>query len=73
MTIPIGRTSRQLGTIARWMLAVLVVAAMLAWWTPSLHRWGALSMGMLATLLLFVTWRIVAGARKVRQVDAPSA
>ena len=56
-----GTTARQLGSLARWMLACLVVVAMMAWPRPSMISWGALVTGMMATLLLWLMWRIVAG------------
>ncbi len=65
MSIPIGTTARQLSSLARWMLGCLVVIAMLAWPGPSLAGWGALTAGLLATLLLWLMWRTTAGDRTV--------
>lgn len=65
MGIPVGTTTRQLDSLARWMLAGLVVVAMLAWPRPSLIGWGALTIGLLTTLLLWLMSRTVAGDRTV--------
>jgi len=47
------------------MLGCLVVVAVLAWPAPSLSGWGALTIGLLVTLLLWLAWRTVAGERTV--------
>ncbi len=65
MAIPVGTTARQLETTARWMWAVVVVVAMLAWWMPSFLGWGALTVGLLAVLTLWVMQRIVSRDRWV--------
>ena len=42
-----------------------MVVAVLAWPAPSLGGWGALTIGLLVTLLLWLAWRTVAGQRTV--------
>jgi hypothetical protein len=59
--IPVGTTGRQLDTLARWLLAGLVVVAMGLWARPTLAGWGALTMGLLATLLLYLLSRTLLG------------
>ena len=63
MAIPSGTTARQLQAIARWMLACVVVVAVGLWPTPSLAGWGAVTVALLATLVLWLLQRIVCGER----------
>ncbi len=65
MAKPIGTTARQLASLARWSLAVLVIVSMFAWWWPSLRAWGSLSAGMGVVLLLWAMWKTVTGSRRI--------
>lgn len=65
MAKPIGTTARQLASLARWSLAVLVIVSMFAWWWPSLRAWGSLSAGMGVVLLLWTMWKTVTGSRRI--------
>ena len=65
MAIPVGTTARQLGAVARWMLAGLLIAGMLTWWWPGFRSWGALSAGVVVVLALWLTWRTAAADRTV--------
>ena len=65
MAIPLGTTARQLEAIARWMLACVVVLAVGFWPTPSLAGWGAVTVAMLATLVLWLMHRILVGDGRV--------
>lgn len=65
MAKPIGTTARQLASLARWSLAVLVIVSMFAWWWPSLRAWGALLAGMGVVLLLWAMWKTVTGSRRI--------
>ncbi len=53
MALPVGTTSRQLETTARWALAGLIVLGMLTWWWPGYHAWGGLCFGL---LLVWTLW-----------------
>ncbi|HDZ21331.1 hypothetical protein LCGC14_0181060 [marine sediment metagenome] len=65
MAIPLGTTSRQLATTARWMLASVVTIAMLALWWPNFIGWGAAILGVTTTLTLWLMHRIVSGDRQI--------
>ncbi|HUT60216.1 MAG TPA: hypothetical protein VNA25_20410 [Phycisphaerae bacterium] len=65
MAIPLGTTSRQLSTIARWTLAAAVIAGMLSWWWPTATGWGALAGCMLVVFVLWLAWKTTAGDRTV--------
>ena len=65
MAIPVGTTARQLASIARWMLAGVVVFGMLMWWWPGFRAWGAMTSGLLVIWMLWLLWRIVADERTV--------
>lgn len=65
MAKPIGTTARQLASLARWSLAVLVIVSMFVWWWPSLRAWGSLSAGMGVVLLLWAMWKTVTGSRRI--------
>ncbi len=61
VAIPVGTTARQLGAMARWMLACVIVLGMLTWWWPGLRGWAGLIAGLNAVLVLWALWRLVAG------------
>ncbi len=63
--IPTGTTGRQLDALARWMLASLVVTAMLLWTRPTFAGWGALMMGLVATLVIYLMSRTVLADRRI--------
>jgi len=65
MAIPVGTTARQVASIARWMLAGVVVFGMLMWWWPGFRAWGAMASGLLVIWMLWLFWRIVAADRTV--------
>jgi hypothetical protein len=65
MALPIGTTARQLRTLARWLLAGLVLLGVSTWWWPGYRAWGALSAGLVLVLTLWLLWRIVAADRTV--------
>ncbi len=65
MAIPIGTTSRQLQSLARWSLMVVFVLGMFAWTAPSYYAWGSLVGGLLAVLAIWILARTVAGDRTV--------
>jgi hypothetical protein len=55
--IPQGTTSRQLAAIARWTLAIVLIAGSLSWWWPSARSWGATAGGLLVVFVLWVVWK----------------
>jgi len=65
MAIPIGTTARHLESIARWVLAAVVVVGMLSWWLPGYRIWGAMSAGLLTVWVLWLLWRTVLDDRTV--------
>jgi hypothetical protein len=65
MAIPAGTTSRQLNAVARWALAALIVAVMLACWRPGYRPWGAVAAGILLLFILHLARRAHAGDRTV--------
>lgn len=65
MAIRLGRTSRQMQAILRWLLAGVYVVGMLCWWWPSYRAWGAWMTAMLALWALWVLWQTHTGDRTV--------
>ena len=65
MAIPIGTTSRQLGALVRWMYLAVILLGLLTWWWPDYGAWGALTVGLLITLLLWLCWQTVSVNRTV--------
>ena len=65
MAIPTGTTARQLGAIARWTLAGVVIAGMLAWWWPGYRAWGATAAALAVVLTLWLLWRTVDADRSL--------
>lgn len=65
MAIPVGTTSRQVGTIALWMFIGVVVVGTLTWWWPGYHAWGALGAALLAVWTVWLIWQMVSGRRTV--------
>lgn len=65
MAIPVGTTSRQLRTVARWMLAALLAFGMLLWWWPGFRAWGAAAIGLMVVWGVWLLWRTVDGDRSV--------
>jgi hypothetical protein len=65
MAIPTGTTARQIGAIARWTLAGVVIAGMLAWWWPGYRAWGATAAALAVVLTLWLLWRIVLADRSL--------
>lgn len=63
MAIVIGTTSRQLEWMARWTWAGVVLLGMLTWWWPGYRAWGAMSIGLLGVLAIWLFWKMVAGER----------
>jgi hypothetical protein len=61
MAIPIGTTSRQLATWARWLLVGLLVVASMAWWWPGFMNWGAMIGGLLAVWVLWMLREVAHG------------
>ncbi len=65
MAIPIGTTSRQLRSVARWSLMVVFALGMFAWSRPGYYAWGCLAGGLWAVLAIWMLARTVAGDRTV--------
>jgi len=65
MAIPIGATAGQFSSIARWTFACLVVLAVFAWASPSTAGWGAVLIGLLVTLLIWLMCQTTEGRRTV--------
>ena len=65
MAIPIGTTARNLETLARWMLAGVVIVGMLCWSMPGFKIWGALAIGLLMVWVLWLLWRTVQADRTI--------
>jgi len=65
MAVLIGTTSRQVLTVARWMLAGLVVILALTGWWPTWRAWGALAAGLLAVWALWLIGRASAADRGI--------
>ncbi len=65
MAIPVGTTSRQLRTVARWMLAALLAFGMLLWWWPGFRAWGAAAAGLMVLWGIWLLWRTVDVDRSV--------
>ena len=59
MAIPLNTTARQMETQARWLLASVVVIAMVLWLPPALSGWGAMFLGLIMVLLVWVMVRIL--------------
>ena len=51
MAIPVGTTSRQLEWLARWLLAGVVVLALLTCWWPGYRSWGTVVAAEAAVLV----------------------
>lgn len=47
------------------MLASVVILGMWAWWWPGYRSWGAMAVGLLVVLTLWLVWRTVRGDRTV--------
>lgn len=65
MAIPMGTTARQLRKTAGVLPGGVIVLGVLTWWWPGYRSWGAMSAGLILSLILWVSWRIVAGRRTV--------
>lgn len=65
MAIPLGKTSRQLEAMARWMLASVIIFGVFTWWWPGYRSWGALSAGLLIVFALWLLERIVSSERLI--------
>ena len=65
MAIPLGTTSRQLSTVARWVLAGVVMVAMLAGWWPGFAAWGTLIVAVLAVLIIWLMRHVVSGEQTI--------
>ncbi len=65
MAIPIRTTSRQLGALVRWMYLAVILLGLLTWWWPDYGAWGALTVSLLITLLLWLCWQTVSVNRTV--------
>ena len=65
MAIPIGTTGRHLESIARWMLAGVVVVGMFSWWYPGYRIWGALTVGVIVVWMLWLLHRTVLADRTI--------
>jgi hypothetical protein len=65
MAIPLGTTGRQVSTLARWVLASVVVVGMLSWWWPDYQSWGAMAGSLLVVWTLWLVWKTQTGDRKV--------
>ncbi|MFB3892723.1 MAG: hypothetical protein ACE15C_11945 [Phycisphaerae bacterium] len=65
MAIPTGTTGRQLGAIARWAHVGVIVAGALAWTGPGYRQWGAMTVGLLVVLAVWLVWRVVTADTRV--------
>ena len=62
MAIPVGTTSRQLGSLARWLLVVAIAMTTALWWWPSFMNFGAAIAGLLAVWVLWMLLQIARGS-----------
>jgi len=65
VAIPVGKTSNQLRTAARWLLCALLCVGLAVWWRANFRTWGALAAALAAVLAVWLIWRIVSGDRTV--------
>ena len=65
MPVISGTTARQAEAIGRWLLVFLWVGGAVMWWWPGYRVWGAMAVGMIAVLGIWLGGQIAAGHRRV--------